>query len=226
MPGASDRAVSGAAPHTYPPTSSSSSPLSMTIPGTPSLQVGESTSLNTTVTRIPSHDEAENAQWDAGVGPFAVSAHALAHIVASKSLEEIQAIGGLTELAQALRTDTSAGLGSGETADDYDMSDLFEARRETFGVNKTPDKKIKGIVELMLLAFSDRVLILLSVVAVISLAVGLFQSFGQPHKPGEPRYEWVDGVTIMAAVMIVVVTGAANDYQKEKQFSRLNKKVK
>ncbi len=78
----------------------------------------------------------------------------------------------------------------------------------------------------MLLALGDRVMLLLSGVAALSLALGLYQSFGLPHDdPREPRVEWVDGVTIMVAVAIVVVAGALNDYQKERQFARLNKKV-
>jgi hypothetical protein len=45
---------------------------------------------------------------------------------------------------------------------------------------------------------------LLSVAAVISLALGLFQDFGTPRKDGEPPVDWVEGVAIMIAVAIVV----------------------
>lgn len=78
----------------------------------------------------------------------------------------------------------------------------------------------------MLIALDDKVLILLSVTSIISLALGLYQTFGQPHAPGEPRVEWVDGVTIMTAVAIAVVIGALNDYQKEGQFAKLMRKVR
>lgn len=171
--------------------------------------------------------------------PFAFSPAVLAEMVSSKSIAEFAALGGLAELAQGLRTDLAAGLGLDETWSPetvasssraaplrQDECDILQARKTVYGTNRMPDKKIRGILELMIVALSDRVLILLSVVAAISLSLGLYQSFWQPHAPGQPRVEWVDGVTIMAAVMIVVVAGAVNDYQKERQFARLSKKVR
>jgi Ca2+-transporting ATPase len=164
----------------------------------------------------------------------------LAEIINSKSIVEFAALGGLAELAHGLRTDLTAGLGLDGTWSSTDTvasasrdgpsrrqdgGDLLRARKAIYGTNRIPERKIRGILELMLVALSDKVLILLSVVAAISLMLGLYQSFGQPHGPGEPRIEWVDGVTIMTTVIIVVVAGALNDYQKERQFARLNKKV-
>jgi Ca2+-transporting ATPase len=66
--------------------------------------------------------------------------------------------------------------------------------------------------------------ILLSIAAVISLALGLFQDFGTPREPGEPPVDWVEGVAIMIAIAIVVVVGSLNDWQKERQFRALNDK--
>ena len=36
--------------------------------------------------------------------------------------------------------------------------------------------------------------------------------------------DWVEGVAIMVAVIIVVVVGSINDWQKERQFKKLNEK--
>ncbi|KAK3368649.1 P-type calcium ATPase [Podospora didyma] len=167
---------------------------------------------------------------------FAFSPDVLVDMIASKSLAEFQALGGLDGIVRGLRTDRKAGLSLDETAADniapvesvhsglLDGPRMHRERHAVFGTNRLPDKKIKGIFQLMLIALNDKVLILLSVVATISLALGLYQAFGQPHGPGQPRVEWVDGVTIMAAVIIVVVAGALNDYQKEQQFARLTKK--
>ncbi|KAG1771121.1 hypothetical protein EV702DRAFT_1202151 [Suillus placidus] len=44
----------------------------------------------------------------------------------------------------------------------------------------------------------------LSIAAVVSLALGLFQDFGTPQPAGEPPVDWVEGVAIMIAVLIVV----------------------
>ncbi|KAI9827542.1 MAG: hypothetical protein M1832_004892 [Thelocarpon impressellum] len=100
----------------------------------------------------------------------------------------------------------------------------FADRKRIFKDNRLPEKKIKSIFQLAWIAYNDKVLILLTVAAVISLALGLYQTFGQKSENGEPRVDWVEGVAIMTAVVIVVVVGAANDYQKERQFVKLNKK--
>lgn len=44
----------------------------------------------------------------------------------------------------------------------------------------------------------------MSIAAVVSLALGLFQDFGTPRPEGEPPVDWVEGVAIMVAVFIVV----------------------
>jgi len=66
--------------------------------------------------------------------------------------------------------------------------------------------------------------ILLMVAAVVSLSLGLFQDFGTPRPDGEPPVDWVEGVTILVAIVIVVLVGSLNDWQKEKQFKVLNEK--
>jgi Ca2+-transporting ATPase len=66
--------------------------------------------------------------------------------------------------------------------------------------------------------------IILSVAAVVAFALGLFQDFGTPRPAGEPPVDWVEGVAIMVAIVIVVSVGAVNDWQKERQFAVLNAK--
>lgn len=52
----------------------------------------------------------------------------------------------------------------------------FSDRRRVFGINKLPERKLKSIWELVWIAYNDKVLILLSVAAVVSLAVGIPQA--------------------------------------------------
>lgn len=62
----------------------------------------------------------------------------------------------------------------------------------------------------------------------VSLTVGIYEdvnmieydAFGNKI----PGVKWVEGVAIIAAVVLVVVVGSVNDYQKEKQFRDLNAK--
>ena len=102
-------------------------------------------------------------------------------------------------------------------------SDSFFDRKRVFKDNHLPEKKAKSLLQLAWMAYNDKVLILLSVAAVISLALGIYQSV-QPPEPGEAPVEWVEGVAIMVAIIIVVAVGALNDWQKERQFVKLNKK--
>ena len=98
----------------------------------------------------------------------------------------------------------------------------FGDRRRIFKDNRLPEKKAKSIFQLAWMAYNDKVLLLLTAAAVISLALGIYQSI--TAKDGEARVQWVEGVAIMAAIAIVVVVGAVNDWQKERQFIKLNKK--
>ncbi|KAL7946105.1 cation transporting ATPase [Trichoderma barbatum] len=100
----------------------------------------------------------------------------------------------------------------------------FQDRYRVFRDNRLPEKKGKSLLELMWITYNDKVLILLSIAAVVSLAVGLYQTFGQKHAPNQPKVEWVEGVAIIVAIAIVVIVGSLNDYQKERQFAKLNKK--
>lgn len=70
--------------------------------------------------------------------------------------------------------------------------------------------------------------ILLTISAIISLTVGIYEdvhtveydAFGNKI----PGVKWVEGVAIIVAVVLVVVVGSVNDFQKEKQFRSLNAK--
>ena len=103
----------------------------------------------------------------------------------------------------------------------------FADRRRIFSDNRLPERKSKSFLELAWIAYNDKVLILLTVAAVVSLALGIYQSVqatkGQSKDPGE-KVAWVEGVAIVVAIVIVVLVGAANDWQKERQFVKLNRK--
>ena len=99
--------------------------------------------------------------------------------------------------------------------------DSFSDRKRIYMDNRLPEKKPKSIFELAWLAFQDKVIILLSVAAVVSLALGIYQSV---QKVDGETIQWVEGVAIIVAVVIVVSVGALNDWQKERQFVKLNKK--
>lgn len=96
----------------------------------------------------------------------------------------------------------------------------FADRKRIYKDNRIPEKKGKSFLQLVWITYNDKVLILLSIAAVVSLAIGLYETLGG-HGQG---VEWVEGVAIIAAITIVVLVGSVNDWQKERQFAKLNKK--
>ncbi|EKG21343.1 ATPase P-type H+ transporting proton pump [Macrophomina phaseolina MS6] len=115
----------------------------------------------------------------------------------------------------------TAAAGPAATAD----SNAFADRIRVFKRNVLPAKKPTPLWKLMWLAYNDKVLILLTVAAAISLALGLYETFGVDHPPGSPMpVDWIEGCAICIAIVIVVLVGALNDYQKERAFVRLNTK--
>ncbi|KXS09080.1 calcium-translocating P-type ATPase [Gonapodya prolifera JEL478] len=116
--------------------------------------------------------------------------------------------------------DTELGL-SGTNTDS--KQDEREGRRLVFGTNVIPKKKSRTLWELMWGAFQDKILILLTIAACISLALGLYSDL-RPDRPATPRVGFVEGLAIILAVIIVVLAGSVNDLQKERQFKKLNAK--
>ncbi|CAE6514845.1 unnamed protein product [Rhizoctonia solani] len=186
--------------------------------------------------------------------PFEQKPLVLASLLDPKSLPSLESIGGSEGLLRGIGTDSNLGLRSWQYADsgqDHDPEKgqgggagaggdtpqtraTVEDRRRVYGVNVMPSRKSKGLLLLMWLALKDKVLVLLSIAAVVSLALGLYSDFGTPPElvvctSGEglceaPRVDWVEGVAIMIAILIVVVVGSLNDWQKERQFRKLNDK--
>ena len=101
-------------------------------------------------------------------------------------------------------------------------------RTKIFGRNVLPPVKQASLLQLVWMALHDKILILLSVAAIVSLAIGLYEDFhpssdGKPKAP-EDQLHWIEGFAILVAVIIVVMVSSINDYQKEKQFRKLNAK--
>ncbi|KAK3311723.1 uncharacterized protein B0T15DRAFT_549457 [Chaetomium strumarium] len=189
-------------------------------------------------------DPGEESLFNIGDSPFGLSPGRLSRLIEPKCVAALQALGGLPGLERGLRTDVRAGLSIYETkvqkAPDQPNggpakppsllnkrdSDHYSDRRRIFGENRLPDRKSKSFLALAWVALQDRVLILLSVAAAISLALGLYQTFDGHHDEGQgpARVEWIEGVAIIVAILVVVLVGALNDWQKERQFRRLNRK--
>ena len=106
----------------------------------------------------------------------------------------------------------------------HHRSERFAERKQLFGDNHLPVRKPPNLLRLMWMTYNDYVLFLLTAAAVVSLGVGLFQALTTTPTPSNPPVEWVQGVAIVVAIVIIVVVGAVNDYQKQNQFRRLSQK--
>lgn len=111
--------------------------------------------------------------------------------------------------------------GSGLNIADEDVTGT--ERYKIYGDNRIPQRKPKSFLELAWEAFQDRIMILLTVAAVISFALGLYETLGQPPEYDSEgkeitKVDWVEGVAIMIAVLVVILVGSANDYQKNSNF--------
>ncbi|KAF5241875.1 hypothetical protein FANTH_8950 [Fusarium anthophilum] len=191
-------------------------------------EVGTISSAGDT-TVVPSINTAEIPQYlDAGHekrfphdpnNPFNHSPEVLNQLLDPKSLDVLKGLGGLPGLARSLNVDLKAGLSVDE------LNNQNCPRIKVFGRNQLPAKKPKSIWRLAWITFQEAVLIMLTVAGTISLALGLYETFGVSHQPGDPTpVDWVEGVAILGAVLIVVVVASHNDWQKEKAFVKLNTK--
>ena len=95
----------------------------------------------------------------------------------------------------------------------------FEDRLRIFRDNRLPERKADSIFVLIWRAYNDKILMLLTIAAVVSLSLGIYETVS-----GKSGVDWVEGVAICIAILIVVTVGAANDFQKERQFIKLNKR--
>ncbi|KAJ7349180.1 hypothetical protein DFH08DRAFT_697693 [Mycena albidolilacea] len=126
------------------------------------------------------------------------------------------------------RGDETVPEGSEDKSTNWNSTVAFaaslEVRRRTYGENVLPPRATKSLLSLIYIGLKDKVLVLLSIAAVVSLALGLFQDFGSSRSEGEAPVDWVEGVAIMVAILITVVVGSANDWQKERQLQTLKDK--
>jgi Ca2+-transporting ATPase len=121
------------------------------------------------------------------------------------NVKALQSIGGISGLLQKLNTDISEGIS--------DSEDSLAARAESFGANFFPEPECTTWMQLFIASFNDTTLQILIVAAAISLGVGLYE---------DPDKGWIEGVAIIIAILIVAIVTASNDYEKEKQFRKLN----
>ncbi len=118
----------------------------------------------------------------------------------------------MDELAAGLCTSKVRGIPG--TAQD------IQQRRSVYGINalpKPPTTTFWAYVQEALEDFTVRILIIAGVGSIILQTVLDNGSAGDGAAAG-----WIEGAAILAAVLVVVLVTAVNNYQKERQFMQLN----
>jgi Ca2+-transporting ATPase len=120
-----------------------------------------------------------------------------------ENLRNLDSLGNTDGLVKLLHTDRAAGV---------DASSVPQ-RRELLGTNSLPSSPRNSFWQLFVDTFDDATLQILIAAAIVSLVIGVYD---------DPTTGYVEGMAILAAVLIVSVVTAVNDYNKESQFRDLS----
>lgn len=110
--------------------------------------------------------------------------------------------------------------GPGYAPNASSAKDTFTDRTRVFGTNDLPAVPKKNLLRLLWDAYNDKIMILLTIAAVVSLALGVYEAAA-----GQSQVDWIEGVAVCVAIAIVVAVTAGNDWQKQRSFDKLNKRV-
>lgn len=120
-----------------------------------------------------------------------------------ENLRNLESLGNTDGLVKLLHTDRAAGVDASSVAQ----------RRALLGGNSLPSAPRNSFWQLFVDTFDDATLQILIAAAIVSLVVGVYD---------DPTTGYVEGMAILAAVLIVSVVTAVNDYKKESQFRDLS----
>ena len=115
--------------------------------------------------------------------------------------------GGIDNLLSQIDTDKKNGISS------------IENREEFFGSNKIFVKPLPSFFSFVQEAISDKMIIILIISSLIEISISLFNIF---IKGEENNMDWLDGISIIIAVIVVVMVGSVTNYKKEMKFHNLN----
>ena len=116
--------------------------------------------------------------------------------------------GGILPLLLSLKTDAKQGIST--------LS--LENRKSHFGSNKIYVKPPPNFADFCIEALSDKMIIILIISSIIEIGISLFNMIVK----GEHNADYLDGISIIIAVVVVVLVGSITNYQKEKKFHSLN----
>ena len=157
----------------------------------------------------------ENIPLNGPIGQYGISANQLTDIVnkykeRDENMQDINYFieqGGIDRLLRALQTDKTKGISS------------TKGREEQFGSNKVFQKLPPTLCDFVKEAFSDKMIIILIFCSIFEIGISIYYI----TKGGEPdNKDFIDGISIIIAIIVVVSVGSITNYQKEMKFHDLN----
>ena len=162
------------------------------------------------------------------ISQFGVKVNELKDLMQTKGQETKEKLNDFYNGIQGLCIKLNTSITNGLVEDPADL----QKRAKTFGKNSIPPKPPKSIFRLAFEALQDTTIIMLIICSFVSIALSFYNP-GEAHPEEDVRtqaasevnLEWVEGVAILVAVMLVVFVTAFNDWKKERQFRSLKDKI-
>ena len=120
-----------------------------------------------------------------------------------RDLAKIREYGGSEGIMSKLKTDPKRGIES------------EEHRENDFGSNRVFIEPVPPFCSYVCEALEDLMVRILIIAAVVQIVLG--STLGE-----EPAKDWIDGLSIIIAILVVTLVGSITNYQKETKFHELN----
>ena len=120
-----------------------------------------------------------------------------------KDIEKIKELGGAEGIMEKLKTELKIGIRS------------IDNRENDFGSNRVFIEPVPPFCSYVCEALEDLMIRILIAAAIIQIILGATLS-------EDPSKDWIDGFSIIIAVLVVTVVGSVTNYQKETKFHELN----
>lgn len=112
---------------------------------------------------------------------------------------------GVMDILSQLASDANTGI----IGDNRDIN----RRKSFYGANLAPLPQRTPFWESLRDSFNDRILFALAICAVLSIITGMIMS---------PSTGWIEGVSILIAIALIVLISSCNDWSKDKKFAAIN----
>ena len=120
-----------------------------------------------------------------------------------RDLKAISQLGGVNEILKKLKTSSKNGISSEKD------------RINDFGSNKVFIEPVPPFCSYVLDALEDLMVRILIIAAIVQIVLGA--TLGE-----DPSKDWIDGLSIIFAILVVTLVGSITNYQKETKFHELN----